>query len=178
MFTYASRATGHRKAMKVAKHLFAVAPDRADDRDVRLLISTMARTSSSASGAALDVLGEHMGTTGTDMLYEMMTSKDDVASKARKQLAKPEAQKNFSPQLRIAYELTTALSCEARVPLLDRAAREGDQRAVVVLANLSKGKRGCGRRRRGRCPAPCAKQAKQFDATIRKIARRIAGGGQ
>lgn len=177
MFAHASRAAGHRDSMSIAQTLFATDPERAKNRDVQLLVSTMARTSTTASERALGVMGEHMGTHGPDMLYDMMISTDEIAGKARRELARPEVRKRFSPALRIAYELRTAQSCAARLPLLERAVRDGDQRVVVVLASLSTGTtRGCGPRKSKACPAPCPSESEAFNSAIHAVAKRLSPG--
>jgi serine/threonine-protein kinase len=170
---FASRAAGLADAMDTAQRLFAVAPEEVTDADLRFLVKRAAQTPGQASKLGYELMTKHMGTTGPDLLYELWGNSKTKAE-AERLLATQEVRAQSSPALRIAYDLRSASSCAARVPLLPRAAQLGDERSVAILSPLSTGsKTGCGRWRRSPCPAPCAKEAPQFLKVIQDISSRV-----
>jgi serine/threonine-protein kinase len=179
MMAFASRATTISDAMAVAERLFAVAPEKADDAGVGMLVKRGAQTPGNAEKLALRLMSEVMGESGADLLYDLYTSSKieaSLRSEVEKRLAKPEVQQKFSPALRIAYELRRSPSCDARLPLLPRASQLGDERSVAVLLPLGTGsKRGCGRWKRNPCPAQCDAEGKSYLETVRDISLRLAG---
>jgi hypothetical protein len=75
----------------------------------------------------------------------------------------------------VAYDLRTANSCAARLPMLARASELGDERASQVLLPLSVGaKRGCGRWKKNPCPPPCPEEARRYSEVVARIATRLA----
>ncbi|MEQ9321553.1 MAG: hypothetical protein RIF41_20475, partial [Polyangiaceae bacterium] len=124
--------------------------------------------------AALELMVTAMGTDGLDQLYDLMNKHKVLRPKIESLLASPEIRQRFSPALAIAYDLRSAADCAARLPLLDRATRHGDERTVAVLAPLSeRSKRGCGRYKRSPCPPPCEQEAEAFQTVVRQIQERL-----
>jgi serine/threonine-protein kinase len=174
---FASRATGRADAMAVAERLLRVAPAKAGDARLRVIIAKSAETPGQASDQALDLMAEHMGPHGADLLYEIMLTKPKLSERAAQLLRDQTVQEKFSPALAVAYELRVAKTCADRLPLLDRAASLGDERAIQVLNPLSIGaKRGCGAKKRLPCPPACAQEAAAYRAAVTKIAQRLVAG--
>lgn len=175
VFAFASRATGLKDAMVVARRLFGVAPAETRDPDLRFLVKKAAGTAGEASRLAFNVITQHMGDAGPDVLYELMLTDPKVTVQAQQLLATPAVKQRATPALLVAYELRTANSCAARLPLLERASELGDERASQVLLPLSVGnKRGCGRWKKSPCPPPCAEEARRYSEAVARIATRLA----
>jgi tRNA A-37 threonylcarbamoyl transferase component Bud32 len=171
---FASRATGRVDAMAVAKRLFVVSPEARQDPDMKVLVTRGAETPGEAGKLAFELMVEHMGAAGPDLLYEIMLTRPSVTARARQYLEQPAIRDKATPALKIAYDLRKADDCEARLPLLGRAAQLGDERALAVLQPLVKGtKKGCGKWKNLPCAAPCAAQASEYQKTISSIARRL-----
>ena len=153
--------------------LFALEPEYTKDRALRVLVSKAAQHDKSRD-AALELKVTAMGTDGLDQLYDLMNKHKVLRPKIETMLASPEIRQRFSPALAIAYDLRSAADCAARLPLLDRATRHGDERTVAVLAPLSeRSKRGCGRYKRSPCPPPCEQEAEAFQTVVRHIQERL-----
>jgi hypothetical protein len=84
-----------------------------------------------------------MGTAGPDLLYELLTTRGgSKAAKRADELLRDEAVRSRgSPAMRVAYDLRTAKTCDAKRALYERAGEEGDRRALGQLHVLS---RECG----------------------------------
>ena len=171
---FASRATGRVDAMAVAKRLFLVSPEARQDPDMKVLVTRGAETPGEAGKLAFELMTEYMGAAGPDLLYEIMLTRPSVTARARQYLEQPAIRDKATPALKIAYDLRQAPDCEARLPLLGRAAQLGDERALAVLQPLVQGsKKGCGKWKNLPCAAPCAAQAAEYQKTISSIARRL-----
>jgi hypothetical protein len=170
---FASRATTLADAMAVTKRLFSAAPEEILDPDLRFLIRRGAQTPGQTSKLALELMSQHMGSSGFDLLYDLWLTSPKVSERAKKLLEDPEHQAKFSPALAVAYALRLADSCEAKLPLLERAGQLGDDRSIAILSPKATGsKRGCGRWKRNPCPAACAKEAPEYLKAIKQISLR------
>jgi hypothetical protein len=157
----------------VAARLLRVSPTDAVEPDLRYLVRKAATTPGQASQLAFDIMSEQMGSTGADLLYDLMLSEPKVAKTAEQLLMKPQVTASFSPALAIAYELRKAKSCADRLPLLERAAGLGDKRSVAILYPLSaSSKHGCGKWKRSPCPAACPEEAAAYMQTVTQILGR------
>jgi serine/threonine-protein kinase len=175
VIAFASRSTGLADAMVVATRLFDAAPEQALDGDLRFLVKKAAGTPGETSKLAFAALTEHMGTSGPDLLYEMMLNDTKTSKQAAELLSTPTVRSHMSPALAVALDLRRTNSCSAKVPLLGRAAELGDDRTIAILSPLATGARkGCGRRKRDACPPPCAEEAKRFNEAIARIVARGA----
>jgi len=173
VFAFASRSTGLTDAMAIMQRLFDIAPEETRDSDLKFLLRRAANTPGETSVLAFSTMTEHMGAAGPDQLYELMITNSHLSKRADELLASEELQAIASPALKIAYELRTAPTCAARLPLLDRAAELGDLRTVAFLSPLTIGpKKGCGRWKRSPCLAPCAAEARQYTETVNRIMAR------
>jgi hypothetical protein len=122
-------------------------------------------------------MSHKMGSSGPDLLYHIALARPQQREVALRHLAQPTVRQLFSPQLAVAYDLHFATSCSARLGLLSRAEQLGDERSILVLQPLATGTdRGCGRRKREPCKAPCAKEASAFRKTIEVMATRLRRG--
>jgi serine/threonine-protein kinase len=175
-FAFGSRATGWAAAMAVARRWLLASPDAAHDKDLKLLIIRGAETPAETSKLAFELMAEHMGTAGPDLLYEVQLTRPAASKRAGTVLDQPAVRAKASPALAIAYELRQVRSCKTRLPLLERAAHLGDERAMMVLLPLITGaKRGCGKYRNLPCPGACAAFGAEYRAAIDAIADRIRG---
>ncbi len=173
IMAFASRATTLADAMAVTRRLFAVAPAEILDPDLRILIRKGAATPGQTSKLAFELMTDHMGAAGYDLLYDLWLTSPKLSERAKKLLDDPKHRANFSPALAIAYDLRQAESCEAKLPLLERAGQLGDDRSLAILSPKATGtKRGCGRWKRNPCPAPCAKEAVEYLKAIKQISAR------
>lgn len=173
VLAFASRATGLADAMVTIRRLLEVAPEEVADEDLRYLVKRGAQTPGETAKLAFELMTEHMGTAGPDLLYELLHL-NKMRPEAEKWLASPEVRAKSSPALRIAYDLRKAASCADRVPLLERASQLGDERSIAILSPLSTGsKTGCGKWKRSPCQPACAKEASLYLKAISDISKRI-----
>jgi len=84
-----------------------------------------------------EALEKRLGADGLDVLYEMVSAHGGTkgADRAMEILRRPDVLGRLGAPLKIAVELRDA-SCKKKPELFDRAAREGDERAAVVLELL------------------------------------------
>jgi hypothetical protein len=175
VIAFASRSTGLADAMSVATRLFDAAPESTADPDLRFLVKRGAATAGQASKLAFDAMTGHMGSAGPDLLYEIMLNDVKTSKQAQSVLSTHAVRDRASPALLVAYDLRGTSSCSAKVPFLTRAAELGDERTIAILAPLATGaKKGCGKRKKEPCPAPCAEEARKFNEAISRI---VARGG-
>ncbi len=101
-----------------------------------------------------------LGDGGPDLLYRYVEShgKAAWAERARKLLADPAVVSGTSAAVRVAFELREA-ACDEKLALLDRAVREGDQRAALVIDIIVRG---------------CVKDERPVDAALKKLRARLA----
>ena len=171
---FASRANGLVDAMALAKRLLAVAPEQAEDKDVRFLVKRGAATPGQPSALAFPLLAESMGSAGPDLLYELTLTDARASVRADQLLASEAVRAKATPALLVANDLRKAASCSARVPLLERAAAVGDERSAAILAPLgASAKKGCGKKKKLPCPAACPAEAERFLDTVAKIRARL-----
>jgi len=176
LLAFASRATGLADAMVTAERLLSVAPEKRDSDSLGLIVQRAAKTPGAASDQAFDLMRRHLGPSGADLLYQLAKGSSKVSARASELLGTQEVQAQMSPSLRILFELESAESCEARLPLLDRAKQLGDARAANYLGSLVKAtKTGCGKGRYRPCPARCEGQTKAFWDTVEAIQARSGG---
>jgi serine/threonine-protein kinase len=126
---------------------------------------------SDAWEAALRVAAALPGPEGADILFDVWAStpKATLATqKARDLLATDSARARASEAVRIAFDLRSVQgqSCEARRPLVVRAAEHADTRAfrpLIMLASRS----GCGPRKKSDC-FPCLRGDDALDRAIER----------
>jgi hypothetical protein len=179
MLAYAARAATLGEAIATARRLLGASPEAARDADLQFLVAKATERPGEPERLAWLILTEDMGSAGPDVLYNLMLTNPKVADRAEALLGDPAVQRRFSPALAVAYELRSAPSCAARLPLLERAAKQGDARSLHVLGGLSSGsKRGCGKGKRKPCLPACPEQAEQFRGAMENISQRLREPGK
>lgn len=164
----------HADAVSALKQLFALAPKDTADRQLRTLVIRIAASGGGAVEPALELMSHGMGEAGPDLLYDLFLTSSALRPRITRLFDDQALRSNASPALSIAYDLRSADSCAARVPLLSRAKRHGDERSIATLQMLSsRTKKGCGYAKRKPCPAPCAAQAKAFIAATTDMRARL-----
>ena len=132
---YAKDEDHHLLAIDRAARLLEQQPDLASWSTLRMLALKSAQASEPISSRAFELMATGMGSEGAELLYDLMVAGNTSArERAEKLLAHDDVQKVASPQVRIAYELKKADSCDAQLELLERAMNEGDGRAIAVLS--------------------------------------------
>jgi alkylhydroperoxidase family enzyme len=172
VLAHSSRSAGIADAVAAIRRLLAVAPERNADEDVRYILKRAAGLDGKPAQAAFEVMTGHMGSAGPDLIWELLR-KSELSDRAAAELSKPVARAHFSQPLAIAYELRFAPSCKARLGLLGRAERVGDQRSINVLSALVSKPRRCRKQTGRRCRVRCEQQAERFAASIEVIAARL-----
>ncbi len=171
------KAWTQQQAVQAAALLFRAAPEELRSREMRRLLVKAAESSPEASKAAIELMATGMGSVGPDILYDLMLTSPTVRAEAKDRLAEPAVRAKSSPALRIAYDLRTAETCEARVPLLANAAALGDKRTLTVLSPLSEGRKtGCGPSKRRPCPAKCPEHIQVIRGAIGALNSRLTSG--
>jgi serine/threonine-protein kinase len=175
LLAFASRANGLVDAMTLAKRLFAVAPEEAQDQDLKFLVKRAASTPGQASSLAFPLMAESMGSIGPDLLYDLTLTDARASVRADQLLATEAVRAKATPALLIANDLRKAASCSAKVPLLERVIEVGDERSATILAPLgASAKKGCGKKKKLPCPAACPAEAERFLDAVAKVRARLA----
>jgi serine/threonine-protein kinase len=102
------------------------------------MIAVKVATRADARGEQIfEGLDKKLGADGLDILYEMVSAHGGTkgADRAAEILRRPDVLERLSPPLTIALELRDA-PCSKKADLFSRAAREGDERALLVLELL------------------------------------------
>lgn len=171
--SFASRATGYADAMAVAERLLAEAPEFARSADLAHIVRRAAETPGNASTLAYELMAGPLGSSGTDLLYQLSLSDAKGDGRAKRLLGTPEIRARASPALRAALDLRAAPDCAARRAVLDRARALGDQRSAALLAAWSQNtKTGCGKLKKSPCAAECKVEAKEFQDAVKVIQLR------
>ncbi len=103
---------------------------------------------SEAADQVFDLLANRLGAAGLDVLYDLARGRAGTKGgrRAAELLAKPDVLARATPALRIAF-LLGAAKCDDKGALVERAAAEGDRRALVQLEAL----RGAACKKEGCC---------------------------
>ncbi len=177
LLSHASRKGELPAAVEAIGRLSRAAPARRTHPDVRQVLARAVRRGGPESRAALGVMSSQMGSDGPDLLYDMLGRKD-LARRAAEALSSREARAHFTPQLSIAYDLRFADSCQQRLPLLDRAIREGDMRSLRELSRLVRRPRGCRRGSRSRaCRSRCHSHETPLRQAMAELSKRLRTQG-
>lgn len=157
--------------LRVLDVLFAEAPKEVEDRELGRMLYRAA-LSTTTSQRAIELMRTRLGSTGADMLFDIVLNNQEFRGRARSALETAEVQRNLSPPLKIAYDLYFASTCAARVDLLPQAIKDGDERAIFVLTLFSvKPKTACPKKKP--CYAPCGKEAPAMEEAIKQIRARL-----
>ncbi|MCC6526002.1 MAG: serine/threonine protein kinase [Polyangiaceae bacterium] len=168
------KAVDYGAAMDAAARAFALAPELAGERRMRLLVAMAAQSDDAdAASKAFDLMRARMGEHGPDLLYDLVVSSPAARERAGAALEEPEVRARTSAAVAVAHALRSAPSCAARLPLLPRAVAEGDARAIAILAALSDVQAsGCGAAGREPCAPVCPGEAPEMRKAIEAIRER------
>lgn len=127
---------------------------------IRKLVVALAQQGHARTQEIYRAVGTTQGTQGPDLLYKLLESngRSVWGTEARRTLADPAVIEMTSAPLRIAYALRVA-PCNEKLELLDRAASEGDGRAIVVLDIQARG---------------CFNDSRRVDAALERLKKRLA----
>lgn len=116
-----------------------------------------------------EMLVSGMGTTGIDILYQIMTSHGGMAAAdySKDLLAREDVRSRGSPALQAAYAIRSAKNCDDVRAAFPAAKADGDKRALGLLYELQK---GCGRRRYAVC---CLDNDKEIAEVINAMHTRL-----
>ncbi|WP_437896520.1 protein kinase domain-containing protein [Sorangium sp. So ce124] len=147
---------------KLAEHDPTALRERALAIAARNVAIAIAKTGEEHADKVFDALSSRFGTAGIDVLYEIVETRgrSTPATRAAKLLRDPEIAARGTPALRISFELRDA-TCGEKLPFLERAVSEGDDRTLVVLETTVR---------------PCYKTNRAIDEAIKKLRSRLEGG--
>jgi hypothetical protein len=163
-----------RVAASVLREKLAREPALGKDPATQSQLLALCADSATAPAALLAMT--QLGSIGADLLYEVWTStvmRTDTTELARALLYSPEVRQQASPALGVALDLRVAESCEQYQTVLPNALKDGDRRALHLLAKLS-AKRGCGPKKREDCYACLRAKGDELSATINAVKSRRA----
>ncbi|WP_437608502.1 protein kinase [Sorangium sp. So ce834] len=164
--TDAARARRWVKAAEALNLLAERDPTALRERPIaiaaRNLAIAISKTGEALADQVFDALARRFGTAGLDVLYEIVETRgrSTPATRAAKLLRDPEVAARGTPAVRISFELRDA-TCGEKMPFLDRAVSEGDQRTLVVLETAVR---------------PCYTKNRTIDEAIKKLRARLEGG--
>ncbi|MBK6519608.1 MAG: serine/threonine protein kinase [Polyangiaceae bacterium] len=126
---------------------------------VRKLLVTLAERGDERAGRVFEAVGSTQATAGPDLLYQMLESggRSRWAVLAQRALEAPAVRARASAAALVAFDLRVA-PCNEKIPLIDRAADEGDARAVLVLDVQARG---------------CFKDGRKVDAAVGRLKKRL-----
>ncbi|WP_437713530.1 protein kinase [Sorangium sp. So ce448] len=164
--TDAVRARRWVKAADVIQQLAERDPTALRERALaiaaRNVAIAIAKTGEEHADKVFDALSSRFGTAGIDVLYEIVETRgrSTPATRAAKLLRDPEIAARGTPAVRISFELRDA-TCGEKLPFLERAVSDGDQRTLVVLETTVR---------------PCYKKSRAIDEAIKNLRSRLEGG--
>ncbi|WP_437528662.1 protein kinase [Sorangium sp. So ce726] len=147
---------------KLAEHDPTALRERALAIAARNVAIAIAKTGEEHADKVFNALSSRFGTAGVDVLYEIVETRgrSTPATRAAKLLRDPEIAARGTPAVRISFELRDA-TCGEKLPFLERAVSEGDERTLVVLETTVR---------------PCYKKSRTIDEAIKKLRSRLEGG--
>ncbi|WP_437796987.1 protein kinase domain-containing protein [Sorangium sp. So ce693] len=147
---------------KLAEHDPTALRERPLAIAARNVAIAIAKTGEEHADKVFDALSSRFGTAGIDVLYEIVETRgrSTPATRAAKLLRDPEIAARGTAAVRISFELRDA-TCGEKLPFLERAVSEGDERTLVVLETTVR---------------PCYKTNRAIDEAIKKLRSRLEGG--
>jgi tRNA A-37 threonylcarbamoyl transferase component Bud32 len=169
----ADTSGGLATAVKTANKLLAMQKEARDSEAVHQVLTRALGGVDHAQEQAFDTMKSKMGSAGPDLLYKISETNKIHGAKAKKLLGEAAVRKKASAALLIALDLRDTKGC--RVKLLNRAAKDGDERSLKILRPLTVGKKsGCGFMGLRGCAARCAKDAPAIHRAIKAIQTRAS----
>jgi hypothetical protein len=157
-------------AMRALARLVTLAPDAAKEDEMNDALVSALYGANDAAAAAIRVAEGPFGARGVDILVDCASRTGPTQDRCTQSLAKPEVRRHASPAALVLLDLRDAKDCDAKRAAAERAATQGDARAVAELKTLSK-RYGCGRRGRYDC-WPCLHKDGFLDDVIARIEAR------
>ena len=153
------------EAMGELARLAQLDPNVGNDLELIRIIVAALSASPDAMQAAVNLLENELGELGVDLLYDLTSKPTPARWKPRlhQSLAKPAVLAKATLATRIALDLRSAKSCEAKRALLPRAQHEGGARALTQLRSLTQTD-GCGLFSLGDCWSCLRKDSALSDA--------------
>jgi serine/threonine-protein kinase len=153
-------------AFAAIQALATLDPERLGSHDLvdDVALATVTITIGPDGDALFELLdSEEIGTAGPDVLYRLVTfhGGSKAARRAEEALGRDEVLARASKAMRIARELRQT-PCRERAELLERAADEGDRRALLLMSNMTP--RDC---------STCCLHAPGLGPAIRKLSDRL-----
>lgn len=132
---YMAQNDGVQALRELAK---AASIDSALVKDGEILQAVAMAKTADALEASIALLEEQAGSRGVDVLYALAfrPGPGRVRSRAAQSLERPQVRARASAAAAIALDLRAATRCEDKRELLDRAAKDGDQRVLQQLRAL------------------------------------------
>jgi hypothetical protein len=151
----AAAALGHRLLSEHARML----EDKSAKAAIRRLLIALTQSEHVRARELYLAAGTTQGEVGPDLLYQMIESggRTPWATDAHRTLTDETVREKASVALKIAFDLRTA-PCNEKIPLVDRAAEEGDGRALIALEIQARG---------------CFKDTRKVDAALEKLRKRL-----
>lgn len=165
------QARRYKSAIEELTSLLENDPGAARDSDTRKAIVELSMRVMLMQGPepnmVFGLICQRMGTTGLDILYELLTTRGGsrAAKRAEELLKDEKIRSKGSDAMQVAYALRTSRGCDEKKSLFDRAKKYGDNRTLGQLHLLN---RSCGRRS-GDC---CLHKDPELEATIDAIKAR------
>jgi tRNA A-37 threonylcarbamoyl transferase component Bud32 len=162
------------EAVDAARHALELDPRLNENKSIRGALYRAAQ-SGKATSAAFRLLEGPMGSEGADIIYDISIGdgvKPRVRTQANQFLQGDAVRAVASPGLLLLIDLTRAeaQTCEAVLAVVERAALQGDQRAIPRLQALES-KVGCGPSKKEDC-YPCLRQGGLLAFAIATIEKR------
>lgn len=173
VLAHAARADTLPESLDAIRRLLAEDVTFGEDEDVVFILGKALRSKGGLEEAAYAIVRDEMGASGADMLFDVMQKSPRLEKQLRPKFLALRKAGQASPAVSVAYDLKFALSCKARLPLLDRASQHGDRRSVKTLSALIAKPTPC--RKRQKCRPQCEEEAAAFVRAIEAIEGRVAG---
>jgi len=163
----------YEEAVDAARHALELDPRLNENKSIRGALFRAAQ--GTATSAAFRLLEGPMGSEGADIIYDLSTKggvKPRVKQQANQFLLSDSVRAVASPGLLLLIDLIRAesQSCEAVLKVVERAALQGDMRAVERLVALES-RTGCGPKKKDDC-YPCLRSGGLLAFAISTIKKR------
>lgn len=171
VLAHASRADTLDQSLRAIGKLLDVDPRANQDADVLFILKKALLLKGKPYAAAASAVRNKMGMEGAELLYQLMSEHPEHRARLKDLFQELRKTKRAEPSVLVAYDLRYASSCQARLPLLERAEQDGDLRSLHQLQALSTAPKRCGWGRT--CYPPCKAEAERFRKSAKVIAKRL-----
>ncbi len=172
VLAHASRADTLNLSLATISRLFVVEPDFATTSDVLFILKKGLLSQGETHSIAFDVVKNRMGEAGGDLVYQMLSEHPKQQTRLKNVFFELRKAEKVSAATSIAYDLRYAPSCHARLGLLGRVEKDGDERSEQLLLGLSTVPKSCSWYRK--CQAQCPAEAVRFRESVDVLRSRLA----